>query len=293
MKRFTTIIAFVLCSAIFLYAQEDKKKIYIPESGDIAFGIDLSPVFRYVGNMFNNSADNTLDDLAGTPVHEDLSGLATITPDVSVMAKYMFSKDWGIRTNVGIISRTNFSHRYVQDDKLVMLNPFDETKLIDDRTYNSTGASVMVGMEYRKGRNRVQGVFNFGVIAGAQNHETKYNYANAVTQVNQQPSSAWTTYPTYGNGYRLLEERTTMDIFAGLTAGMGVECFVAPKVALGAEVNFNAYYVIGGQTYEVSEGFNTSTQKVEVRTDLASPGSDGLHVGIDNLGGSLYMAFYF
>lgn len=293
MKRLTTIIALLLCSAVIMYGQEGKKKTYIPESGDIAFGVDLSPVFRYVGNMFNNSTDNSLDELSGTPVHHDMVGISTITPDASLMVKYMLSKDWGLRANIGLISRTNLLHKYVQDDKLAMLDPFNETKLIDDCTTSRTGTSLMLGAEYRKGRNRVQGVFNFGVIAGFQNNKTTYKYANAVTSVNQKPSAGWNTTPTYGNGYRLLESNSQMNIFAGLTAGMGVECFVAPKVALGAEINFNAYYVIGGQAYEISEGFNTSTQQVEVRTDLVSPGNDGIHVGIENLGGSLYMAFYF
>ena len=106
MKRLTTIIALLLCSAVIMYGQEGKKKTYIPESGDIAFGVDLSPVFRYVGNMFNNSTDNSLDELSGTPVHHDMVGISTITPDASLMVKYMLSKDFGLRANIGLISRT-------------------------------------------------------------------------------------------------------------------------------------------------------------------------------------------
>lgn len=293
MKKLISIITLTFCLVSIGYGQEKDIKVYTPQSGDIAFGVDLSPVFNYIGKFFNNATEATLDDLSGTPAHNNLPGLYSITPDVSIMAKYMFNREWGIRANVGLISNTTLSHQYVQDDRLVMKDPFNETKLIDDRTSTNTGGSVMVSAEYRKGKGRVQGVFNAGIIAGAQYTQTNYKYANAITSINQTPTCGFNTYPVYNDNYRLLEKKNKLDIFAGVACGMGVECFVAPKVALGAEVNFTAYYVIGGQTYEISEGFNTSTNKVETRTDLVSPGNDGLYVGIDNIGGSLYMAFYF
>lgn len=292
MKKLISIITILICAATMLSAQDGEKKVYIPQSGDIAFGIDLSPVLQYAGNLFNGNTNNSLDKLGGEPVSDDFTHM-DITPDVSIMAKYMISREFGLRVNLGLLNRTYFDQRYVQDDKLAVLDPFNETKLIDSRTNTRHGASLSLGGEYRVGKNRVQGVFNFGVLAGFQYGKSTYEYANAVTSINQQPSSAFHVHPAYSDTYRVLESRNTSNTFVGLTGGIGVECFVAPKVSLGAEVNLCAYYVFGGQLYTQSEGYNTSTEKVEVRTDLDSPRSGYLNVSTDNIGGSLFMAFYF
>ena len=76
-------------------------------------------------------------------------------------------------------------------------------------------------------------------------------------------------------------------------SGTKIECFVAPKISIGAEVNLSLYYVVGGQQYVESEMYNTSTQAVETSCDLVSPGDSSFRFGTENLGGSLYMAFYF
>ena len=72
-----------------------------------------------------------------------------------------------------------------------------------------------------------------------------------------------------------------------------MEWFVAPKVALGAEVNLSLYSVIGGQVYVEEEGYNSVLGKVETRYEIMSPGDRALVFGTQNLGGSLYMSFYF
>ena len=85
------------------------------------FDIERKPITCLelaVGNIFNNSTDKSLDESSGTPVHHDMVGISTITPDASLMVKYMLSKDFGLRANIGLISRTNLLHKYVQDDKL-------------------------------------------------------------------------------------------------------------------------------------------------------------------------------
>ena len=62
---------------------------------------------------------------------------------------------------------------------------------------------------------------------------------------------------------------------------------------LGAAVNLAAYFVFEGQTYTVTEGYNANTGNVETRNELSAPGNRTFVFGTDNLGGSLYLSFYF
>lgn len=275
------------------HAQEEPAKQYLPEEGDIAIGIDVAPLFRYVGNLFNGSTDNTLESLGGEPFTEDVDGFDVddIQPDVSIMGKYMLTDNWALRANIGLMIRSNTTKIYVADDAAILNNPLSEDKLIDRRNMQRHGMSAMLGAEYHRGSRRIQGIFGAGVLVGFNKQVTKYTYANALTSINQYPTSAWGTMNA--NGYRTLTNKSASNIFLGLYGSVGVEWFVAPKLALGAEVNLALYYVRGGQEYAYSEGYNVYLSKVDTRYDIVSPGDSAFRFGTENLGGSLYMSFYF
>lgn len=287
MKRILTIISIALLPFVGVNAQ-DKEKNYLPEAGDMALGVNLMPVFKYAGNLFNGNTNNEIDYIGGGVVtSKDFD--SDILPDVSIMGKYMLTDNWGLRANVGLLFRTDTKKEFVRNDKNAMLDPFDESKLIDTQKSSKNGMSLMLGAEYRTGKKRVQGVFGMGALFGFATSSTNYQYGNVITSVNQQPSSgSWVT-----GAYRPLSVKGERGFFYGLTGSAGVEWFVAPKVALGAEVNLSLYNVQEGKKYTKSEGYNTYSQKVETRTDLTSPGGNKFRFGTENLGGSLYMAFYF
>lgn len=293
MKKLISIIAIGLMPFMSISAQSEDSKNYLPEQGDMAFGINVKPVLKYVGNIFNGTTNNKLKDLGGEPVTNNASDFKSdILPTVSIMGKYMLSDNWGVRANVGLMLGKDTDREYVIDDKQAVLDPFNESKLIDTRHTAKNGMSLMLGAEYRKGSKRIQGVFGMGVLFGFYNQNISYDFANAVTPLNDHPTSAsWVK--NCKNGYRIVNEKTEGNLFYGITGSAGVEWFVAPKVSLGAEVNLSLYHINGGQLYTQSEGYNNVTQQFVERTDLTSPGNDKLRFGTENLGGSLYMAFYF
>ena len=51
--------------------------------------------------------------------------------------------------------------------------------------------------------------------------------------------------------------------------------------------------MFGSQSYQKTEGYNTTLGKIEERTDLSSPGDRGFHIGTESPGGALNMTFYF
>ena len=292
MKKIILTIALSLVTFASVSAKgNDSTKVYLPQKGDFAIGVNLNPIINYVGNVFNGTTNNKLENFGGEPSFNGIDDYQKgITPDISFMGKYMITNTFGLRANIGFMVENKQTNVYVQDDKAVALNPFDESKLIDSKNYTRSGMSMMFGTEFRKGSKRVQGVFGAGILFGWVTDKLTYDYANIMTEVNQTPT---TGISTYNNNYRTLAEKNANSCFIGATGSAGVEWFVAPKVALGAEVNLNLYYIAGGQQYKETEGYNQSTQKVETRCDLVSPGNNIFRFGTESLGGSVYMSFYF
>ncbi|RGN46076.1 MULTISPECIES: hypothetical protein [unclassified Bacteroides] len=298
MKKLISIITIIcLLPLMGVSAQEKAEKQYLPEEGDWAIGIDVVPLLKYVGNAFNGSQENEIESLGGAPFTKNNKNFRNrmLMPDVSIMGKYMLTDEWALRANVGIMVRSEYDRRYVKDDKAALLNPLSNDKVIDKAHHSRNGMSIAVGAEYRKGSKRVQGVFGAGLLFAFQNDKTTYSWGNEMTTINQNPSIAFdrNNETMLGDNRILKNNGQGSDFYTGITGSAGVEWFIAPKISLGAEVNLSLYYLFGNQTYIESEGYNTSTQKIETRTDLVSPGNRGFYIGTESLGGSLNMTFYF
>lgn len=290
------ILTFLLVSSTGIYAQEAKSKgPVLPKAGDIGFGIDLVPIFGYIGDMFNNSQNNGLNTFGG---QEALNNEINISnPTVSIMAKYMLTDEIALRANIGILTQKDTQRSYVRDDAAFLENPLSEAKVIDSNTTTNSGGSISLGAEYRRGYNRIQGYGGLDIIYGFESQRQVYKYGNAITDVNQVPSRTdygtptnvdyWTkTYVTgrYHDGNAQ---------YIGIGAHAGVEIFLASHFSIGGEVTLYALGEFGRQCYQTQEGFNPTTNMVETRTELVSPGNKTFTFGTDNLGGKLYMMFYF
>lgn len=289
MKKYIIALAAAAMMAPGVMAQTDSKPVYTPEAGDWALGFDVVPLLRTIGSCFND--DISEEGIGASPMTYD-NMLAK--PNVSIMGKYMLTDQWGIKANLGLTLSHDNTRSYTPDDLGLFLDPNSGEKVVDERRYTTSGGSLTIGAEYRLGHRRVQGVFGFGLLAGFSTSEVRYSYGNAITELNQRPSSAIDAPASVPAGYRALHERTDAPNFViGGYASAGVECFVAPKVAIGAEVDLYVYGGCSGKGYVTSEGWNQAYNRVVERTDLVSPGNRQARFGTDNLGGSLYMTFYF
>lgn len=273
----------MLCGTLNSQAQNNPEVIYTPEAGDFSVGVDLIPLFRTIGGAFNESET----PVGGKPfTEEDM----LCKPNVSIQGKYMFTDKWALKIDLGLMVRNTNDRQYVRDDKLTTLDPLSEAKVIDSRKRTKTGGSLLAGAEYRLGKRRVQGVFGMGLLCGFSTLNTSYSYGNAITELNQNPTSSYSGY----NNYRPIEEQNTgVNIMAGIYGSVGAEWFVAPKISIGADVKLSLYGFFGAQAWRKTEGWNDALKAVEKRTNLLSPGNRGINFSTDNIGGSLYMSFYF
>ncbi len=284
--------------AFGLHAQD---KDYTPTAGNYAIGFDATPIFRYVGNMFNgtgtNGQTNEFAPLAGQATFD---GTMRVNPNASIFGKYMWTDKIGFVANIGILSSNETFRAYIQDDKAAALDPLSDTKVIDAWKLKSRGMSILLGGEYRVGEGRIQGVFGGGLVFAFEKRSNEFTWGNQMTDVNQNPTStavfpaAPVVPPAAPAGQRNLEVFTTAPNFAfGVTGNAGVEYFIAPRVALGAQVSLLALWEKGRQDYRKYETFDAGLNKVVQKTDLLGPGDSAAGLTTQNLGGSIYISFYF
>lgn len=286
MKKIFSLLLAASVAVLSLSAQETEKKQYLPEEGDWSIGFDAKPILNFVGNVFNGATNNELESFGGEP------SLTDNGPTVSLMGKYMLTDNFAVKANLGVLVKSVNNASYIQDDAATILDPLSNNKVADYTSSKERGLSLMAGVEYRVGKKRIQGVFGGGLLLGVKSNVVKYSYGNQMTDINQHPTVA--NNSVWAGNYRTLKEFSDVpNFYAGLVGTAGVEFFVAPKVALGAEVSLVAAYNINQQRYTLSEGYNTSTEIIETKTDLVSPRTGSFNLETKNLGGSLYLAFYF
>ena len=108
-----------------------------------------------------------------------------------------------------------------------------------------------------------------------------YSYGNGITEANQTPSIADGTLYEAVAGYMpnarpLSSQATDLIHGVGLYGSVGIEWFVAPKIALGANVNIALYYMINPSRTTIYEGLNTMSIQKETFTETIAPASHGV-----------------
>ncbi len=293
MKKILSILMVALLAMPAIAAEPQEERAtrdyseWLPAQGDFSLGFSIDPLASFVGNMFNGTLNNGLDDLVGEALYSN---------QASIMGEYMITDQLGLRANIGFNFGYHRERTYVQDDKAVMLDPISRAKVVDAAKYKRNGGSFAIGVDYHVGKRAIQGVFGGGVVYGLNVRSTTYAYGNGITEANQVPTTnaTYTAISSFMPNARPLNEfNQGANHFVGLYGTVGVEWFVAPKIALGANVNLNLVYEVGAQQYVEYEGWNIATAQKENFTELKSPGNDGFNFGIENIGANLYVAFYF
>lgn len=271
---------------------------WLPAKGDFSVGFSLDPLTTYIGNFFNGNTNNSLGDLGGEPINDVASGLSWGKPIVSIMGTYMATDNLAVKANIGFGFSMTQNNQYALDETAAFLDPLSRAKVVDSERHRKSSGSVALGIEYRVGKTHpVQGVFGVGANYSFGSYRRTYTYGNAITELMQAPDIAVGSYEPVA-GY--MPKARTLSIqnpelvhMVGLYGSVGVEWFVAPKIALGANVNVGLYYAINPARATTYEGWNTQSMQLEQFTELVAPAEHGFHFGTDNIGSNLYVTFYF
>lgn len=276
MKHILTILtAIALCSLPFT-AQAQSEEDYLPKAGDLGLSVSANPLSQIATGVSPTSTQ----------------------PLVSIAGKYMVSDKSALFLNVGWIYNYNHNNYYANDDAALYLDPFSRAKVIDTEENHITGLNISFGGERRIGKGKVQGVFGGGIMYAFSYYDSRYSYGNAITSINQNPSTGLYLPPTpvvpgfnYLRPTHIFSDVPTHQF--GLVGYAGVEWFVAPKISVGARINLSATYFWAQGTYGDYEGYNYLTGQVEEWTELLRPSSHGFRFNRDNVGMDISFNFYF
>lgn len=284
----------ILASTTYVDAKKPEKN-YLPEAGDVTIGINAVPFLNYLGNMFGKTQNNSINpaEIGGVPAVPGLNN-----PTMSIFGKYFLTDQTALRLNVGVGINSTTQSNYVQDDAAVAEDPLSVDKVEDSYKYRNSGMSVAVGYEWRRGGKRLQGFWGGQAILAYSNSKHFFGYGNAITEINQNPTSInWTSAPSLsdniGGNSRLLMQSDGRSWTYGVGGFVGVEYYIAPKISIGCEMSLNLLWTTGSKKYQKSERFNPDFNRVEENTRWTGKSDSGFRFGTENIGTSLFVAFSF
>ena len=301
MKKIVFTLSALLSFAVL--GQEEEEKIYIPEEDDWAIGIDATPFLDYFGNFIGGNDDN------------DAPTFNFITINQTIIGKYFVSSDMAYRGALRIGIGTGSEKRDVIDRSI---NPSDypaypnlPNTVENKMSMNALNIGLSGGVEWRKGKGRLQGYYGGELGFMVSSESTKYRYGNELTlpgasnpvfvsNADSFGTDNVTTDP-WGNNARLVESRSGTSFGIGLRGFIGVEYFILPKLSLGGEFGWGLAFNSTGQSYQELESLNTSGGESVIGVVEMTGQSRTSSFGVDNdsnntvfgPAGSLRLTFHF
>lgn len=259
MKRKLLIVCAFAGMGTFVNAQttmvkNDNGQVVTPEAGDWALGADASPIFGYIGNMFNGSTGNNLNNAFTNTTPGDFRANA-------IFGKYFVDENTAYRGSLKISTLSNKASALTDTNTQVGANPeyiSDVTKLTGFSFYLSGG------IEKRRGHGRLQGYYGgeLGLGFGATAPNTSTDYEIALSAANPGPV-----------GGRVLSTKAGSSFTVGLRGFVGAEYFVLPKLSLGAEFGWGLIFRTTAQNETVRESWD-GTAVVETTSSTVGKSSN-------------------
>lgn len=256
MKKKVLLIA-ALFTAGLSFAQDgltSKKGVPIlPEAGDWAIGFDASSLLNYGGNLLNGSIGNGLAPMGDINAN-------------TIYGKYFVDANTAYRGMVRLGFGTTNNRTFVTDYSTGNIDPVTGALVDADATVeNEAKTSAMNitvggGMEFRRGKGRLQGVYGPMAMISLGTFSTENTYGVSIQDAFNNGDPSYTA----GNG-RITETKngTTFGLAVGGFAG--VEYFFAPKISLGAEIGWTIALNSTGDGEQTTED-----EVVDTNTGLAT-----------------------
>ncbi|MCC6251824.1 MAG: hypothetical protein IT238_05125 [Bacteroidia bacterium] len=255
----------------------------LPDSGDWALSVDASPFLSYFGALFSDkgASSPSVNSLANYPL--------------TIGGKYFIKSNEAYRAKVRIALQSKTLTNSVVDN----VNTVLDTVYIKDKFKKSNSEITLAfGKEYRRGKNRLQGLYGIEGILGVSSTKSMYSYGNSFSNLNVSPTSTdfTTTSPTgyasYQANKRIQSENSGLGLKVAARGFVGVEYFILPKMSLGVEFGISVMYFNQNDGKISTESWDIANGSVKNNT-LAKSGTKSFGIDNDNSGGALMFNFHF
>ncbi|MBI3521183.1 MAG: hypothetical protein HY062_17715 [Bacteroidetes bacterium] len=277
-------LAFGVTGAFAQDLTSKKGEPFLPEAGDYAIGVDASPFLQYVGNFFGKNTTN------GSP------NWNYATNNFAITGKKFKDANTAYRATVNIGFSNNGGKSKVLDRSVSTAAVYPALPTMVENKYktSSTTIGLAVGIEKRRGKTRLQGVYGAEAGLGINTSGAKYTYGNSLNPTGTpavvvDPSSngdamnggANITTDTYGNQARVTKVKNGLGFTFGVRAFVGAEYFVAPKISIGGEFGWGLGFGINGKSKTSIESIGGAPASVGTQEKEGSKSSNFI-LGTDN-----------
>ncbi len=287
MKRAITLLLMVFVFAGGILAEEQpilrsKSGIPIlPEAGDFAIGVNGGVMLDFVGNMFNNTVNNT-------------SRFDFLDPDTRfIFGKYFLEDLKAVRVGVRLGQQRLVNAIYLLEDQPGGAgSKGDDPEYVLDRHITSqTNIMLGLGMEWRKGVHRIQGFYGVDLgLAVMRDHEA-FKYGNEISSDNTNPSTT-----NFGNniwaGSRATKLHQGFGFMVGVRGFVGFEYFILPKLSVGGEFGWGPAVGFLGKSYAELESWDAVKEEVVIEERPVGRGNV-INIDTDNANGVIKLLFHF
>lgn len=293
MKKFIIAIAILLAFSP-IFAQDENTDVttpknssdkqYTPVAGEIGLGMSLYPILSYVGNIFHGTNYTN-------PNYADFNANDMFAQD-AIFAKYFLSDNMAVRVNIGFADYTFKNTAYVRDDAAFLADPLSNAKVVDIEKVMRRGYGIGVGIEMRRGSNRLQGIYGVDLNLFYDNRKYDFTYGNPMSADNPTPTTNDFGFNLINPGTwsRILKQYNGEQYGINLMPFVGFEYFIAPKISIGANTGIGiSYYFDGQQKYS----YETYDNAVIERTETNYPGDHSTELYNYNPYMNFYMMFHF
>jgi hypothetical protein len=289
MKR-TLLFICLTVSANLLYAQDSLKLVskkgekYLPEAKDWALGIDAVPFLEYTGRLLSTAGSNS------PAVNAPSSFPLTIT------GKYFITDKKCYRGKVRIAAMSSTTRNSVVDEA----NSTTDTVYTQDvLRSSSTDVTLSIGIEKRRGKTRLQGLYGIEGLIIFDSGKSKVNYGNdyssthiSVTSTDFYAPPANGVYSSTSTLTRITEKKQGTTVGVGARGFVGVEYFIFPKISLAAELGWGFAFKNTNDGYSTQQSWDIANNSSKSKR-LINGGSNQFGVDTDNNGGQLSINFHF
>ena len=190
MKKSITLVALAF-GVTNVFAQDltsKKGEPFLPEAKDWSISVDATPFLNYMGNFFGKGGPASGAGSNVAPTWNNYSLNQSIT------GKYFKDANTAYRATVRIGCDNTKTRKAVSDFVPPATAPTEalsstSAQKYDQKKMSTRNVVLGVGMEMRRGKTRLQGVYGADVLVWGGNTKESYKYGNALTQVNDDPAT--------------------------------------------------------------------------------------------------------
>ncbi len=281
-KRFFFFTFILLNSTLCLFGQDSIRKVekvYTPQKGDWGLSTDIVPFLNYAGQLITE---------------KDFATIKNNIP-LTIAARYFVydNKAYRMQARIGVKSE-KYRNSVISNTTTTADTPYVQ----DTKKINENNFVIIMGIEKRRGKGRVQGIYGIEGVVSLTNGNTQYAYGNTYSSAN---ISVYTTdfsaatetgFQTGLRENRITQVKNGSTTGVGARAFLGAEYFLAAKFSMGIEFGWGLLFTNTNDGYIRQESWDVSNSAIKTKTTVKSGGTA---FGIDNYnsGGKFLLNFYF